>query len=61
MEISNKLLPKAKLDLENIFQYVAFELVNPESALGLIEKFEAKFKDICKFLKGYPLIINASL
>jgi len=61
MERSYKLLPKAKMDLENIFQYIALELVNPESALELIEKFETKFKDICKFPKAYPLIINTSL
>jgi plasmid stabilization system protein ParE len=52
MERSYKLLPKAKLDLENIFHYILVDLVNPESALGLIEKFEAKFKDICMFSKA---------
>lgn len=61
MERSYKLLPKAKLDLESIFKYVALELVNPESALKLIEKFETKFKDFCKFPKAYPLLIKASL
>ena len=61
MERSYKLLSKAKLDLESIFQYVALELVNPESALELIKKFETKFKDICKLPKAYPLIIDASL
>lgn len=61
MERSYKLLPKAKLDLESIFQYIALELVNPEAALELIEKFETKFKGICKFPKAYPLLINASL
>ena len=49
------------MDLESIFQYVALEFVNPESALELIVKFEAKFKDICMFPKAYPLIVNASL
>ena len=49
------------MDLESIFQYVALEFVNPESALELIEKFETKFKDICMFPKAYPLLINASL
>ena len=49
MERSYKLLSKAKLDLESIFQYVALELVNPESALELIIKFETKFKDKCMF------------
>ena len=47
MERSYKLLPKAKMDLENIFQYVALELLNPEAAIELIESFETKFKAIC--------------
>ena len=55
MERSYKLLSKAKLDLESIFQYVALELVYPESALELIVKFETKFKDICKFPKSIPI------
>ncbi|MDT8337476.1 MAG: type II toxin-antitoxin system RelE/ParE family toxin [Candidatus Izemoplasmatales bacterium] len=58
---SYKLLPKAKLDLENIFIYVSEELLNPESALTLIEKFESKFKDICKFPKAYSILVNPSL
>lgn len=61
MERSYKILPKAKLDLEGIFQYVSLELVNPESASQLIDKFEAKFKDICVFPKANPLLINANL
>jgi len=61
MERSYKLLPKAKMDLEDTFRYIALELFNPESALELIEKFETKFKAICKFPKAYPLIINANL
>lgn len=61
MERSYKILPKAKLDLEGIFQYVSLELVNPESALQLIDKFEAKFNDICVFPKANPLLINANL
>ncbi len=61
MERSYKILPKAKIDLENIFQYIALKLVNPESASELIEKFEVKFNDICKFPKAYPLIINSNL
>ena len=56
MERSNKLLPKAKMDLENIFQYITLELVNPESALELIEIFATKLNEICKFPKTYPLI-----
>jgi plasmid stabilization system protein ParE len=41
MERNYKLLPKARLDLENIFRYISVELVYPESALSLIGKFES--------------------
>ena len=56
MERSYKLLPKARLDLENIFRYISIELVNPESAFQLINKFQEKFNDICKFPKAYSLL-----
>ncbi len=56
MERSYKLLQKARLDLENIFRYISIELVNPESAFQLIDKFQEKFNDICKFPKAYSLL-----
>lgn len=56
MERSYKLLPKARLDLENLFRYISIELANPESALVVIDKFQAKFNDICMFPKAYPLL-----
>ncbi len=56
MERSYKLLPKAKIDLESIFRYISEELLNPESALNMIKRFELKFNDICSFPKAYPLI-----
>ncbi len=56
MERSYKLLPKARLDLENIFRYISIELVNPEYALVLIDKFHEKFNDICMFPKAYPFL-----
>ena len=46
MERSYKLLPKAKTDTENLFRYISEELLNPESALAIIDKFEMKFNDI---------------
>ena len=55
MERDYKLLPKARLDLENIFQYISVELVNPESAFRLIERFETKFISICMFQKPMQL------
>jgi toxin ParE1/3/4 len=56
MERSYKILPKAKMDLENLFRYISEELYNTESALVMINKFEMKFNDICLFPKAYPII-----
>ncbi len=61
MERRYKLLPKARLDMENIFCYISVKLANPESALSLIEKFEGKFKDICMFPKAYPILSDPRL
>lgn len=48
------LLPKTQQDLENIFYYISVELVNPEAALNLINKFENKFNE----LSLYPYLIR---
>jgi toxin ParE1/3/4 len=56
MENRFVLLPKAKEDLENIFSYIAIELVNPEAALNLVDKFETKFNELLLFPLSYPLI-----
>ena len=61
MERNYKLLPKARLDLENIFLYISVELVNPESAFRLIERFEQKFSSICMFPKANAIISNPRL
>ena len=50
------LLPKAQEDLEKIFYYIAVELVNPEAASNLIDKFEIKFEELLLFPLSYPLI-----
>ncbi len=52
------LFPKAKEDLEAIFSYISIELVNPEAALKLINKFESKFQELLDFPKAYPRIEN---
>jgi len=49
MENRFVLLPKAQEDLENIFSYIAIELVNPEAASNLINKFETKFNELLLF------------
>ena len=50
------LFPKAKEDLENIFYYIAIELVNQEAASDLINKFESKFNELLLFPISYPLV-----
>ncbi len=61
MERRYKLLPKARMDLENIFHYISIELVNHESAFSLIERFETKFISICMFPKANAIIKHPSL
>ena len=61
MENKVVLFPKAKSDLENIFKYIASNLVNTEAALKLISEFEIKFDELVLFPKAYPLIDNPKL
>ena len=56
MENRYVLFPKARDDLENIFYYIAIELVNQEAASDLIDKFESKFKELLLFPLSYPLV-----
>lgn len=56
-----KLLPKAVSDLEEIFNYIAYDLCNNDGAYGLICKFENKFSELTTFPKSYPLLICDSL
>lgn len=56
MENRYILFPKAKDDLENIFYYIAIELVNQEAAADLIDKFESKFNELLLFPLSYPLV-----
>lgn len=56
MENRLVLLPKAQEDLENIFSYIAIELVNKQAASNLIDTFETKFNELLLFPLSYPLI-----
>jgi addiction module RelE/StbE family toxin len=56
MENRLVLLPKAQEDLENIFSYIAIELVNKQAASKLIDRFENKFNELLLFPLSYPLI-----
>lgn len=51
----------AKIDLDNIFSYISKELLNVESALNLIIRFEEKFASIVSFPYSYPVIHEANL
>jgi toxin ParE1/3/4 len=56
MENNYILFPKAKEDLENIFKYISVDLVNPEAAMKLISKFEAKFNELTSFPNSNPVM-----
>lgn len=56
MENSIVWLPKAKEDLQNIFSYIAIELVNPQAASNQIDKFEDKYNELLVFPLAYPII-----
>ena len=51
----------AKEDLDNIFSYISKELINVESALNLINRFEEKFVSIISFPYSYPVIHDTNL
>lgn len=44
--------------MEQIFDYIAFELCNPTAALNLIDEFKKAFDNACAFPDSYPLIQN---
>ena len=53
-----KIYPLAKLDMEQIFDYIADELCNPTAAINLINDFEQAFEHICSFPESCPFISN---
>lgn len=53
-----KIFPKAKLDMEQIFDYIAVELCNPTAAIGQINDFEKAFEKVCIFPEGFPFVNN---
>ena len=50
--------PMAQLDMEQIFDYISFKLLNPTAAIGLINDFEKAFDNICTFPESCPYINN---
>lgn len=53
-----KIFPLAALDMEQIFDYIAFELSNPTAATGQIDDFEKAFEGVCLFPESCPFINN---
>lgn len=53
-----KIFPLAKLDMEQIFEYIAVELCNPTAAIGQINDFEKAFESVCAFPESCPYVKN---
>ena len=51
-----KIFPMARLDMEQIFDYIAVELCNPTAAIGQINDFEKAFENVCTFPESCPYI-----
>lgn len=59
--VSKSLIYKtAQKDLYNLFDYIAYELHNPESASALLEEFEKKLQSIMDFPYQYQVIPNTT-
>lgn len=53
-----KIFSLARLDMEQIFNYIAVELCNPTAAIGQINDFEKAFENVCAFPESCPHINN---
>lgn len=53
-----KIFPLAKLDMEQIFDYIAVKLCNPTAAIEQINDFEKAFENVCFFPESCPHINN---
>ena len=53
-----KIFPMARLDMEQIFDYIAVGLCNPTAAIGQINDFEKAFENVCTFPESCPYINN---
>ena len=53
-----RIFPLARLDMEQIFDYIAVELCNPTAAIGQINDFEKAFENVCAFPQSCPTIHN---
>ena len=53
-----KIFPLAKLDMEQIFNYIAVDLCNPTAAIRQINDFENAFENVCAFPESCPYMKN---
>ena len=53
-----KIFPLARLDMEQIFDYIAVELCNPTAAIKQINDFEKAFENVSLFPESCPCIKN---
>ena len=53
-----KIFPSARIDMEQIFEYISVDLSNPSAALKQINDFEKAFDTVCVFPESCPLINN---
>ena len=42
-----QIFPAAQADMEQIFEYIAFELKNPSAAVGQIADFQNALENVC--------------
>jgi plasmid stabilization system protein ParE len=53
-----KVFPMARLDMEQIFEYISTDLCNPTAAIELIADFEKAFDAVCSFPESFPYTNN---
>ena len=53
--------PLAEQDLDEIFDYISFELSSPQAAEKLIDKMQAAVEQVCEFPFSCPLLGDGML
>lgn len=53
-----QIFPAAQADMEQIFEYIAFELKNPSAAVGQITDFQNALENVCAFPESCPCTGN---
>ncbi len=53
MTFSVEITDRAKTDLKDIFEYIAFELYSPESAAGLLSRLQKRIGELTEMPERY--------